>query len=227
MTGRRLPQPPSRVPANAMLFVFLLKGIAVGIAIALPVGPVGVLCVRRTIFEGRFVGLISGLGAVSADTVFGIIAGFSLTVVKNVLLDYQNWLRGGGGLFLIYLGVSALLKHVVRTEAQEASAETLFGAYFSTFALTISNPVTILAFLGIFAAVGFTGAEATLGRAGMLVAGVLLGSLVWWVGLCLGAGLFRKSFDEAHLMWMNRISGGVLTLSGIGLIISLVYDRVA
>jgi threonine/homoserine/homoserine lactone efflux protein len=210
-----------------MLFVFLLKGIAVGIAIALPVGPVGVLCVRRTIFEGRLVGLVSGLGAVCADTVFGIIAGFSLTVVKNVLLDYQNWLRGGGGLFLIYLGVSALLKHVVRTEAQEASAETLFGAYFSTFALTISNPVTILAFLGIFAAVGFTGAEATLGRAGMLVAGVLLGSLVWWVGLCLGAGLFRKSFDEGHLMWMNRISGSVLTLSGIGLIISLVYDRVA
>jgi threonine/homoserine/homoserine lactone efflux protein len=227
MTGARILQPPSRVPADIMLFVFLLKGIAVGIAIALPVGPVGVLCVRRTIFEGRWAGLVSGLGAVSADTIFGIIAGFSLTVVKNVLLDYQNLLRGGGGLFLIYLGVSALLKHVVRTETHDTSAETLLGAYFTTFALTISNPITILAFLGIFAAVGFTGVEATLGRAGMLVVGVLLGSLLWWVGLCLGAGLFRKSFDEAHLMWMNRISGGVLTLSGVGLIISLIYDRVA
>ncbi|MBV8651368.1 MAG: LysE family transporter [Alphaproteobacteria bacterium] len=227
MTGARILQQPSRVPADIMLFVFLLKGIAVGIAIALPVGPVGVLCVRRTIFEGRYAGLVSGLGAVSADTIFGIIAGFSLSVVKNVLLDYQNLLRGGGGLFLIYLGVSALLKHVVRTETNETSAETLLGAYFTTFALTISNPITILAFLGIFAAVGFTGAEATLGRAGMLIAGVTLGSSLWWVGLCLGAGLFRKSFDEAHLMWMNRISGGVLALSGIGLIISLIYDRVA
>jgi threonine/homoserine/homoserine lactone efflux protein len=210
-----------------MLFVFFLKGIAVGIAIALPVGPVGVLCVRRTIFEGRLIGLVSGLGAVTADTVFGIIAGFSLTVVKNLLLDYQNWLRCGGGLFLIYLGVSALLKHVERAKTQEASAENLLSAYLSTFALTISNPVTILAFLGIFAAVGFTGAEATLGRAAMLVAGVLLGSLLWWVGLCLGAGLFRKSFDEVHLVWMNRISGGILTLSGVGLLFSLIYDRFA
>src|SRR6202011_5001296 len=102
---------------------------------------------RRAIFEGRLIGLVSGLGAVTAATVFGIIAGFSLTVVKNLLLDYQNWLRCGGGLFLIYLGVSALLKHVERAKTQEASAENLLSAYLSTFALTISNPVTILAFL--------------------------------------------------------------------------------
>jgi threonine/homoserine/homoserine lactone efflux protein len=209
-----------------MLFVFLLKGIAVGFVIALPVGPVGVLCVRRTIFEGRASGFLSGLGAASADTVFGMIAGFGLTVVADLLFQYQVWLRAGGGIFLIYLGAAALTRPA-RVEAPANGAENLLAAFASTFALTITNPVTILAFLGIFAAVGFTGEEATLARAGMLVAGVLLGSLVWWLGLALGAGLFRKSFRENHLVWLNRSSGSLLALSGVSLIISLVYDRFA
>jgi threonine/homoserine/homoserine lactone efflux protein len=210
-----------------MLFVFFLKGIAVGLVIAVPVGPVGVLCIRRTIFEGRLFGFLSGLGAATADTIFGIIAGFGLTVVSDLLLGYQEWMRMAGGLFLIYIGVTALRKHVVRPEKLEKSAENLLSAYLSTFVLTITNPLTILAFLGIFAGVGFTGEEATLGRAAMLVAGVLVGSLIWWIGICLGASLFRNSFDEWHLVWLNRISGGILTLSGIGLLCSLLYDKLA
>jgi threonine/homoserine/homoserine lactone efflux protein len=208
-----------------MLFVFLLKGIAVGFVIAIPAGPVGVLCVRRTIFEGRLFGFISGLGAASADTIFGIIAGFGLTVVSNVLLDYQVWLRCFGGLFLLVVGIRALRKRVLREAPPEKNAENLAAAYFSTFVLTITNPITILAFLGIFAAVGFTGSEATVARAGMLVAGVLLGSLVWWLGLSLGAGLFRHSIGETHLLWLNRASGTILTLSGVALLASLAYDK--
>jgi threonine/homoserine/homoserine lactone efflux protein len=210
-----------------MLLVFLLKGIAVGLVIAVPVGPVGVLCIRRTIFEGRLFGFLSGLGAASADTIFGIIAGFGLTVISDLLLDYQEWMRAAGGLFLVYIGVSAQRKRIVRPEKLEKSAENLLGAYLSTFVLTITNPLTILAFLGIFAGVGFTGEEATLGRAAILVAGVLLGSLVWWLGISLGAGVFRKSFGELHLVWLNRISGGILTLSGFGLLGSLLYDKFA
>jgi threonine/homoserine/homoserine lactone efflux protein len=210
-----------------MLFVFLLKGIAVGFVIAIPAGPVGVLCVRRTIFEGRLFGFISGLGAASADTIFGIIAGFGLTVVSNVLLDYQVWLRCFGGLFLVVVGVRALRKRVLHEAPPEKNAENLAAAYFSTFVLTITNPITILAFLGIFAAVGFTGSEATVARAGMLVAGVLLGSLVWWLGLSLGAGLFRQSIGETHLLWLNRASGTILTLSGVALLASLAYDKLA
>jgi threonine/homoserine/homoserine lactone efflux protein len=212
---------------RSMLFVFFLKGIAVGLVIAVPVGPVGVLCIRRTIFEGRLFGLLSGLGAATADTIFGIIAGFGLTVVSDLLLGYQEWMRAAGGLFLVYIGISALRKRVVRPEKLETSAENLLSAYLSTFVLTITNPLTILAFLGIFAGVGFTGEEATLGRAAMLVAGVLVGSLIWWIGICLGAGLFRDSFGEWHLVWLNRISGGILTLSGIGLVCSLLYDKFA
>lgn len=210
-----------------MLFLLLLKGIAVGFVIAVPVGPVGVLCVRRTIFEGRLFGFLSGLGAASADTIFGIVAGFGLTVISDVLLGYQDWLRLAGGLFLLYVGGNALRKRVVRCETPEKNAENLLSAYLSTFALTITNPVTILAFLGIFAGIGFTGEEATLGGAAMLVAGVLLGSLIWWLGISLGAGVFRKSIGERHLILLNRISGAILTLSGIGLLCSLLYDRFA
>ena len=118
-----------------MLFVFLLKGIAVGIVIAVPVGPVGVLCVRRTIFEGKQAGFVSGLGAATADALFGFIAAFGLTFVSDWLLDYQHWLRLAGGCYLIYLGGAALLaRHAAETH-QKPDTEGLLRDYLSTFAL--------------------------------------------------------------------------------------------
>jgi threonine/homoserine/homoserine lactone efflux protein len=208
-----------------LLVTFFLKGVGVGLVIAVPVGPVGVLCVRRTIFEGRLFGFMSGLGAASADTVFGVIAGFGLTVVSDWLLGWQDWLRAAGGLFLLWIGLAALRKRVVATARPARSAHDLLGAYLTTFALTISNPVTILAFLGVFAALGFSGHEATLARAAMLVGGVLAGSLLWWAGLSLGTGLFRDRFTERHLVWLNRASGLILAVSGLLLLASLAFEN--
>jgi threonine/homoserine/homoserine lactone efflux protein len=207
--------------AQDLLVLFFLKGIAVGLVIAVPAGPVGVLCVRRTVFDGPLTGFISGLGAASADTVFGIIAGFGLTVVQSWLLDWQNWLRAGGGAFLVWIGITALRKRPADAGKSANGSESFFGAYATTFALTISNPLTILAFLGVFAAVGVSGHEATLAAVGMLVAGVLAGSLLWWIGLSLGAGLIRDRFRDVHLLWLNRISGAILALSGVALLVSL------
>jgi threonine/homoserine/homoserine lactone efflux protein len=204
-----------------MLIGFLLKGILVGIIIAIPVGPVGVLCIRRTILHGRLAGFLSGLGAASADAVFGIIAGFGLTVVSDWLLDYQDWLRGIGAAFLLVLGFSAFFHEPLAGTQSQRDPESLFADYASTFALTITNPITILAFLAIFAGIGFTGNQATLGAAAVLVLGVWLGSLLWWAGLSAGAGMVRLSFRHDHLVWINRGSGGILVLSGVGLIGSL------
>ena len=203
-----------------MLLVFLLKGIAVGIVIAVPVGPVGVLCVRRTIFQGTVAGFASGLGASTADALFGFIAAFGLTFVSDWLMGYQYWLRIFGGCYLLYVGGCALLvKPQVRTN-MEAESENLFRHFLSTFALTLTNPITILAFLGIFAAVGLTGNEATFGRAAILVLGVWLGSLVWWLALSFGLGLFfLRSLGPRHLVWINRSSGTILFLSGAGLLL--------
>ena len=113
----------------APLLIYLIKGVVVGLLIAVPVGPVGVLCVRRTIFEGRLFGLVSGLGAASADTVFGIIAGFGLTVVSDWLLGWQTWLRAGGGLFLVWIGVRALTRHMAETKHVEHNTENFLRAY--------------------------------------------------------------------------------------------------
>jgi threonine/homoserine/homoserine lactone efflux protein len=208
-----------------MPLAFLLKGVLVGIVIAVPVGPVGVLCLRRTIFQGRLLGLLSGLGAAAADLFFGIVAGFGLTVIQQWLLEYQDWLRAGGGLFLLWIGFAALRRKELRAATTSRTGEDFVHAFLSTFILTISNPITILAFLGVFAAVGFSGGEATLANAAMLILGVLAGSLLWWLGITFGAGLFRRRCTEEHLVWINRGSGVILALSGLGLLVSLVVDR--
>src|SRR4029077_3365590 len=151
-----------------MWLALLLKGVLVGIIIAVPAGPVGVLCIRRTIFHGRLAGFLSGLGAATADAVFGIIAGFGLTVVSDLLLDYQDWLRLVGAGFLLYIGISALRADPLAGTPSQRDPCGLLADYLSTFALTITNPITILAFLAIFAGIGFTGQGATLGRAAVL-----------------------------------------------------------
>jgi threonine/homoserine/homoserine lactone efflux protein len=205
-----------------MLLVFFLKGILVGIVIAVPAGPVGVMCIRRTVFEGKLAGFVSGLGAATADAVFGIIAGFGLTVVSDWLLGYQRWLRAAGACLLLAVGGRSLLAKPPSKAVSAPNTESLWWYYVSTFALTLTNPITILAFLAIFAAVGLSGAEATLERAAILVLGVWVGSLLWWFSLSFGIGFFIRTLEPRHLVWINRGSGAMLLLSGAALLASLV-----
>jgi len=206
--------------------MYLLKGIAVGTVIAVPIGPVGILCIGRTIFKGRLSGLASGLGAATADAVFGVVAGFGLSFVSDLLLGYQSWLRLGGALFLLYAGGTALLHGPVGARRRERRHQGLIGDFASTFALTITNPITILVFIGIFAAVGLGGHEATLVHVGALVLGIWIGSLLWWLALIVGAGLFLHNFEERHLRWIGRGSGGILALSGVALLVALVVEHI-
>jgi threonine/homoserine/homoserine lactone efflux protein len=207
------------------MLAFLWKGVLVGLVIAVPAGPVGVLCIRRTIFQGRLAGFISGMGAAAGDAIFGIIAGSGLTFVSDLLLDYQKWLRVGGAGFLLLVGIRAFTAEPLAKAKSERDPETLLADFASTFALTLTNPITILAFLAIFASIGFAGEDATLAGAAILVLGVWLGSLLWWAGLALGAGAFRHSFRRNHLVWINRGSGGILLLSGAGLFVSVLLEH--
>jgi threonine/homoserine/homoserine lactone efflux protein len=208
-----------------MLIGFLLKGLLVGIVIAVPVGPVGILCIRRTILDGRLAGLFSGLGAATADSVFGIIAGFGLTVISDSLFYYQDYLRVGAAAFLLYVGITALMADPMGRRRSEDDPHGLLGDFASTFVLTITNPVTILSFIAIFGAIGFTGEEATMAHAAILVAGVWAGSFLWWIGLIAAAVLLRMSFQRRHLVWINRGSGGVLVAAGVLLLCSLVVEH--
>jgi threonine/homoserine/homoserine lactone efflux protein len=210
-----------------MILLFFLKGILVGVVIAVPVGPVGILCLHRTIFEGQVSGLVSGLGAATADALFGAVAAFGLSFVSNWLIGYESWLRAAGGVYLLYVGGSALLSEARDKIAGQSDPETLFRDFASAFALTITNPITILVFLAIFAALGLGGAQATLVRAAFLVLGVWVGSLLWWLGLSAGVGLFRRSIEARHLAWISRASGIILFATGAALLATVVLKHLA
>ena len=207
-----------------MLVAFFLKGIVVGVVIAVPVGPVGVMCVRRTILEGKLSGFASGLGAATADAVFGVIAGFGLTAVSDWLIDYQQWLRVVGGCYLLYIGGSAFAAEPPRELESGNDPEGLLRDFFSTFVLAVTNPITVLAFLGIFAAIGLGGTQATFGHAAILVLGVWSGSLLWWLMLSFGVGYFRHSIEPRHFAWISRGSGAILFLSGAALLATLITN---
>ena len=200
---------------------FLMKGILIGFSIAAPVGPIGVLCVRRTLAEGRATGFVSGLGAATADAIYGCIAGFGLTLVTRFLIDQQVWLRLFGGAFLCYLGVKTILSRPA-DQAATAKGSGLAGAYGSTFLLTLTNPMTILSFAAVFAGLGLASAGGSYASAGILVSGVFTGSALWWLLLSGGANLLRGKFDARGLEWVNRISGVVITGFGVVALLSLV-----
>lgn len=187
----------------------LAKGIIIGLSIAAPVGPIGVLCIRRTLTHGRLFGLVSGVGAATADAIYGMIAAFGLTFISNILISQNNKLQIIGGIFLCYLGVKTL-----RSKASDkpATAKTggLFGSYLSTLLLTITNPMTILSFAGIFAGLGVSTNSPK-----VMVAGVFLGSLLWWFILSFSVGIFKDRMSSPAMTWINRISGITILIFGI------------
>lgn len=199
---------------------FLLRGLLIGFSIAAPVGPIGVVCIRRTLTDGRITGLISGLGAATADAIYGSIAGFGLAFISNFLVSQQTWLHVIGGAFLCYLGIKTLLSKPAG-QAAPIKGKGLIGAYFSTFLLTLTNPLTILSFVAIFAGLGLAGTGGHYINAGILVLGVFTGSALWWLLLSSGVGLFREKLGDGGLVWVNRISGVIILGFGIYAILSL------
>jgi threonine/homoserine/homoserine lactone efflux protein len=195
---------------------FFIKGLIIGLSIAVPVGPIGVLCIRRTLTQGRMVGFLSGLGAATADGLYGAIAGFGLTFLVDFIIGKQIWLRLIGGGLLCILGAKTFLS---KPAEQGASVEgsSLRNAYLSTFFLTLTNPMTILFFTAVFAGLGL-GVENTGDHyllAGMLVLGVFIGSASWWLVLSGFTGILEGLLNFKRMQWLNRISG--LIIMGFGL----------
>jgi threonine/homoserine/homoserine lactone efflux protein len=201
-----------------MMIVFLLRGLALGFAIAAPVGPIGVLCIRRTLAEGRLVGFVTGLGAATADATYGAVAAFGVSAVTSALVGARLWIHLLGALFLAWLGLRTLL---ARPSAKLAGAATdapatpgvgrrggLLAAWASTVALTLTNPTTILSFAAVFAGLGLVGASYA--AAGVTVVGVFFGSALWWLLLSGGVNLLRARFDARAMRWVNVISGSLL-----------------
>jgi len=192
--------------------VLFAKALVIGFSIAAPVGPIGLLCIQRTLAGGRAMGLASGLGAAAADGVYGALAGFGVGAVTRALVAQAFWLGLAGGALLVLLGVAAMRRPAAEAARHHAGSRT--AAFASTFALTLANPMTILSFIAVFASFGAT-ATATTGAALEVVAGVFLGSAAWWLLLAGVVGALRARIGPATLVAINRTAGTVVVLFGL------------
>ncbi len=203
-----------------MELLFFSKGLILGFSIAAPVGPIGVLCIRRTLANGMSSGFISGLGTATADAVYGCIAAFGVTAVTAFLAGWQSVLRLGGGLFLVYLGYR-ILRSRPSSLAVRAAGKGLINDYSSAFILTLTNPMTIMSFAAVFAGLGIGEASGNYWLAFIMVSGVFAGSALWWLILAGMANFFRHRFDPERLIIVNRFSGCFIIGFGILSILSV------
>ena len=202
-----------------MEYPFLFIGIIIGFALALPIGPMGILCIRKTIADGHLSGMIIGFGAATADALYGFVAAFGLTIISDALITQQVWIRLIGGAFLCYLGVKTYRAKSANS-SQPLNGKGFIGSYVSTFLLTLTNPLTIIAFVGVFAGFGLRNGELSVGSAATLIAGVFLGSSLWFFLLSYGVTLFREKINATGLGLINKISGGLIFIFGVVAILS-------
>jgi threonine/homoserine/homoserine lactone efflux protein len=202
-----------------MALADFLKGILIGFAMAVPIGPIGIMCIRKTLTEGRIHGLIIGLGAATADLLYGCVAAFGLTVISNTLNSQRIWIRLVGGALLLFLGIRTFRAQPADPKLSLNNSGML-RSYLTTVFLTLTNPVTIFAFIAVFASLGL-GNGLSYFSASALVTGVFFGSALWFLLLSSGVTLFRKKLDKAGLRWVNRIAGALIILTGIIAIVSL------
>ena len=199
---------------------FFIKGLIFGFSIAAPVGPIGILCIRRSLTDGWRAGLLTGMGAASADAIYGSMAAFGLAGIAGFLVGQQVWIRLVGGLFLLWLGLKIFL---ARNDAPPLPGKSVNGAagYLSALLLTLTNPMTILSFAAVFAGMGLGGTETGPIAAGWLVGGVFAGSMAWWIILASTSSRFNRYMNAGAMGWINRLSGAVLIVFGLIAVIGL------
>lgn len=192
---------------------YLVKGLLIGISVAVPVGPIGVLTIKRSLTDGRVAGLATGMGAAVADGLYGAVAAFGMTAVSEFLISSEAILKLVGGSFLVYLGIRFFFSKPP-TDKTSDSKGVLYN-FVSTFLLTVLSPATIFAFLAVFAAAGLATEGADLTSASLMVLGVFTGSACWWLFLSWFVSRFRSSIGTTGLIWVNRCSG--IITGGFGL----------
>jgi len=199
----------------------LVRGVIAGLMIAMPVGPVNILCIRRAIKAGWRSGVISGIGAAAADMLYGGVAGFSITLVIQFLVREQFWVRFFGGILLVVIGIAYFFKRPARLDARKQDRASASSDIRSTFLLTLTNPTTVLSFVALLAALGM-GDPRHWWLTVFLVGGIFCGSMVWWIVLSSIVYNFRDRFNDRLLLLMNRLAG--LAIGGFG-VAAFVFRR--
>jgi threonine/homoserine/homoserine lactone efflux protein len=200
--------------------ILFIKGIVAGFIIAAPIGPVGILCIQRTLSKGMPVGLSAGFGGAVADTIFGAVAAFGLTFIADFLVRHELYMRLGGGVLLLILGIHGCVRKHEALAPAPPSMRGVAGDVVSAFILTITNPMTMLTFSPVFLAVGAVVEANDRAAAWTLILGVFAGSGLWWVILCALAELFRRKINSARIAIIHRISAGFILLFGVIVLLS-------
>ncbi len=211
---------------------FFTKGMMIGFAIAAPVGPIGVLCIRRTLVNGLRSGLATGLGAAVADALYGAVAAFGLTFIGGFLAKASILMQVVGGGFLLFLGFKIFMQRPKSTDFVSNETKKIHNVkellidFCSTFILTLTNPATILSFIAIFAGLGLVEEEKVdYEHSSMMVGGVFLGSLIWWCILSGGVGVFRHKLDRRGLRAINMLSGMIIGGFGAAMLGRLIFSK--
>ena len=197
-----------------MDFIYLLKGLAIGFSLAAPVGPIGILCIRRTLAHGSKRGIIIGLSAASADMVYGIVAAFGVTLISEFISQQQYLIRFIGGIFMLVLGYRTFFSHPA-TDIGTGGKNGHTRTFVSTFLLTLTIPMTMFAFAAIFAGIGLDQSISHHGFAIFLVAGIFIGSLGWFTLLTGLVHLFHEKITTDGLVTINKIAGSLLAFFGV------------
>lgn len=203
-----------------MSIYLLIEGIMIGLVVAVPVGPLGLLCINRALMLGPVYGLCSGLGIATADAIAAGIVALGITLISGFLTAHQFLLRLVGGIFLCYLGYKILTTKPV-TRAPASDVNGLLSAFATTFFLTLSNPVTVLSFVAIYAGWHVPALHGDYRAAATLTTGVFTGSALWWVGVFIGVTAFHQRLSLRFLFWVHRLSGTVIAGFGIVVLLSL------
>jgi threonine/homoserine/homoserine lactone efflux protein len=191
----------------------LLKGAGIGFAVAAPVGPIGMLCIRTTLERGRVAGFAAGLGAAVADAIYGTIGVLGVTAISGYIEAQRFWLELGGGIFVIGFGIHLGITKPNIQNGNDEIPVSVWADFMKTLLLTLANPSTILTFMAIFA--GVPGAAASsMAAVPVIVLGVLLGSAAWWLFLSQGVGVIRHKISDQALKWMNWAAGALLVAFG-------------
>lgn len=202
-----------------------LRGILIGLVVSMfSIGPVGVLCIQRTLSKGQQSGFFSGVGAAAADTIYAMIAFFALAFVQEFIETNMVWFKILGGLCVVGVGLYIFLQNpVVQIRRNRSGKVSLWRDFLSIFLFTIANPAVTFVFVGLFAMFGISNDAGDINGVAMLV-GVLAGAMGWWFLFTFVLNIFRKRFRPRYLLWINRIAGAFIILLGAITLLSSILN---
>ncbi len=210
----------------------LIKGVLVGVGASVPLGPIAILCVQKTLSKGRNAGFITGLGAATSDTLYAAISLLGLAFMQNLITENKTWVMIVGGVIILCIGIKVFLSNPIKQIQQKEESNRHFADFFESFFMTISNPGAIFLILGLLTAVGIdtTGHSAKDIAVPTILWSIFMGAATWWFILTGTINKFRRKFRIKQLITFNRVSGVIIGVLGLITlfdgIITLVYTYI-